>query len=68
MNQYAKETCQEFQKSLLDTDTIFYELEPYDSTLFCDIQSQKNVWKSDKSWEPEKIWKFKNLNSKFKMA
>ena len=34
----------------------------------------KNVWKSDKSWEPEKIWKFekkkiwkfKNFNSKFK--
>ena len=24
------------------------------------------IWKSDKSWEPEKIWKFKNLNSKFK--
>ena len=21
----------------------------------------KNVWKSDKSWEPEKIWKFENL-------
>ena len=46
--------------------------------------NSKNVWKSDKSWEPEKIWKFenlkiwkfenlkiwkfKNLNSKFKMA
>ena len=33
----------------------------------------KNVWKSDKSWEPEKIWKFENLkiliqNSKIKMA
>ena len=24
----------------------------------------KNVWKSDKSWEPEKIWKFENLNLK----
>ena len=22
---------------------------------------KKNVWKSDKSWEPEKIWKFENL-------
>ena len=31
------------------------------------ILSQKNVWKSDKSWEPEKIWKFRNLNSKFKI-
>ena len=45
---------------------------------------EKNVWKSDKSWEPEKIWKFENLkiwkfenlkiwkfenlNSKIKMA
>ena len=24
---------------------------------------KKNVWKSDKSWEPEKIWKFKNLEN-----
>ena len=38
-------------------------------------RQKKNVWKSDKSWEPEKIWKFgnleiwkfKNLNSKFKI-
>ena len=22
---------------------------------------KKNVWKSDKSWEPEKIWKIENL-------
>ena len=29
---------------------------------------KKNVWKSDKSWEPEKIWKFENLNSKIKIA
>ena len=33
-------------------------------------QGTKNVWKSDKSWEPEKIWKFEfeTLNSKFEMA
>ena len=38
---------------------------------------KKNVWKSDKSWEPEKIWKEKNWkfekiwkfdNLKFKIA
>ena len=23
-------------------------------------ETKKNVWKSDKSWEPEKNWKFKN--------
>ena len=27
----------------------------------------KNVWKSDKSLEPEKMWKFDNLKFKFKI-
>ena len=43
---------------------------------FCSIEDQKrtyfsqkedlqfkNVWKSDKSWEPEKIWKFKKFEN-----
>ncbi len=30
------------------------------------VSPPKNVWKSDKSWEPEKIWKFENL--KIEMA
>ena len=42
-------------------ETIFQNKHSKDPTMQISgpkDQKQKNVWTSDKSWEPEKIWKF----------